>query len=49
MREAHANREALPDYLHDKAIRLYRIYMVVGGMPQSVAAYLGGGERKPVP
>ena len=46
IREAHANKEPLPDYLHDKAIRLYRVYMVVGGMPQSVEAYLGGGERK---
>ena len=44
--EAYDNRKPLPDYLHDKAMKFYRIYMVVGGMPQSVAAYLGGGERK---
>ena len=44
--EAHAERRALPDYLHDKAMKLFRVYMVVGGMPQSVAAYLGGAERK---
>ena len=44
--EAHENKEPLPDYLHDRALRLYRVYMVVGGMPQSVEAYLGGGERK---
>lgn len=35
IREAYAMRMALPDYLHDKAMRLFRIYMVVGGMPQS--------------
>ena len=44
--EAHEDKESLPDYLHDRALRLYRVYMVVGGMPQSVEAYLGGGERK---
>ena len=46
IREAYAARVALPDYLHDKAMRLFRIYMVVGGMPQSVLAYLDGEERK---
>ena len=39
-------KEALPDYLHDKAMRLFRIYMVVGGMPQSVEAYLSEGDHK---
>ena len=27
---------------HDKLIALFRLYIVVGGMPQSVLAYLGG-------
>ena len=46
IREAYAERRALPDYLHEKAMKLYRAYMVVGGMPQSVEAYLEGRERK---
>lgn len=31
---------ALPDALHRKASRLWREYMLVGGMPQAVSAYL---------
>lgn len=30
---------ALPDALHKRAMRLWREYMLVGGMPQAVAAY----------
>ena len=44
--EAYAGHNPLPDYLHDKALKLYRTYMVVGGMPQSVEAYVFGRERK---
>lgn len=43
---AYEAKEPLAAYLHDKAMKLYRIYMVVGGMPQSVEAYLNGAERK---
>lgn len=34
----------LPDQLHRKAMLLYRQYLVVGGMPQSVVAYLENGR-----
>ena len=37
-----ANLVPLPDELHRKAERLWREYMLVGGMPQAVAAYLPG-------
>ncbi len=33
-------REALPDLLHRKAMRLFREYMLVGGMPQAVQEYV---------
>ena len=33
--------KSLPDSLHRKADRLWREYMLVGGMPQSVDAYVG--------
>lgn len=46
IKEATDRQRALPDFLHDKAIKLFRTYMVVGGMPQSVEAYLTGEERK---
>ena len=32
--------------VHERALDLFRLYMVVGGMPQSVAAYLKGGDRQ---
>lgn len=33
-------KHSLGESVHDKAMRLFRLYMVVGGMPQSVEAYL---------
>lgn len=38
-------RKPLGGGVHEKALDLYRQYMVVGGMPQSVAAYLGEDEH----
>ena len=37
------SRKSLPDDLHRKALRLWNEYMLVGGMPQAVAAY--GAQR----
>lgn len=37
---AFEKREPLPDALHKKASRLFREYMLVGGMPQAVAEYV---------
>lgn len=39
IRHAFESGVSLPDSLHRKASRLWREYMLVGGMPQSVAAY----------
>ena len=39
IRHAFDSGVALPDSLHRKASRLWREYMLVGGMPQAVAAY----------
>lgn len=32
--------KALPKVLHDKLMRLFRLYLVVGGMPEAVQTYL---------
>lgn len=40
-----AERKPLGTGVHEKALDLFRQYMVVGGMPQSVAAYVSGKER----
>ena len=37
-------RRPLPDALHRKAMRLWREYMLVGGMPQAVVAYAEGRD-----
>ncbi len=37
-------KRGLPDDLHRKASRLWREYMLVGGMPQAVSAYIDGGR-----
>ena len=46
IRECYAERKPLGQDIHEKAKSLARQYMVVGGMPQSVAAYLAGGEHR---
>ena len=39
-----AGKTAPLDELHRSALDLFRLYMVVGGMPQSIAAYVSAGE-----
>ncbi len=43
---AFAQKTALRKEYHAKALRLFRTYMVVGGMPQSMSAYLQGDEHR---
>lgn len=45
IRQRFDERKPLGPGVHEKALDLYRQYMVVGGMPQSVAAYLCDGEN----
>ena len=40
VRDSFAKRRPLPDALHRKAARLFREYMLVGGMPQAVSEYV---------
>ena len=44
IRKCFEDGSPLTDQLHHKAMLLYRQYLVVGGMPQSVAAYLENGR-----
>ena len=39
IRSSFAAKKGLPQELHRKAGRLWREYMLVGGMPQAVVAY----------
>lgn len=45
IRDCYANGVALEDHFHKKASYLVREYMLVGGMPQSVVAYLENGRN----
>ncbi len=40
VKDCYAKRIALPDALHRKIMQLFKEYMIVGGMPQVVEAYL---------
>ena len=42
MRNAFEAKEPLEDALHERLVRLFRIFMVVGGMPDAVQAYIDG-------
>ena len=39
IKESFKNKTPMPSALHDSAMRLYREYLVVGGMPECVAQY----------
>ncbi len=40
IKECYAHRLTLPDAFHRKALQLFKEYMVIGGMPQVVKAYI---------
>lgn len=42
IRDAFVNRAPLGDVIHREILKRFRTYMVVGGMPQAVAAYVEG-------
>lgn len=44
VRQSFNDLKPLPDTLHRKATRLWNEYLLVGGMPQAVAAYAGGKD-----
>ena len=38
------NNEAINDLIHDKALKLYRDYITIGGMPEAIQSYLDSGS-----
>ena len=49
IRQAFAAMQPLPEALHQEAVELYREYLIVGGMPASVEAYIKSGSFLNVP
>jgi len=43
------SNEALPVALHEKALDLYRLYLVIGGMPSAIIEYTQSKSLIPVP
>ena len=39
IKKSFENNEALPTALHEKALDLYRLYLIIGGMPRAVRTY----------
>lgn len=46
IRAAFEKRQNLPSGLHERAARLWREYLLVGGMPQVLTAYLDGKDME---
>lgn len=49
IRHAYETMEPLPDALHQEAIELYREYLLIGGMPACINAFLNSGSFLDVP
>lgn len=49
IRQAYGRMEPLPAGLHQEAIKLYREYLVIGGMPAAINAFLASGSFLEVP
>lgn len=49
IRHAYETIEPLPDVLHLEAIELYREYLLIGGMPACINAFLNSGSFLDVP
>ncbi len=41
--------EALPSALHEKALDIFKLYLIIGGMPRAVLTYVESGSLLPVP
>ena len=49
IRRAYETMEPLPEALHQEAIELYREYLLIGGMPACINAFLNSGSFLDVP
>ena len=47
--QCYETNEQMPNSLHQKALELYRIYLIVGGMPRAVVTYKESGSLLAVP
>lgn len=48
LKESFAQRSPVPEYLHEQMLKLYRTYLVVGGMPGACASFFKDGNLERV-
>lgn len=48
LREAWLNRTTVDEFVHGKMMELFRLYLVVGGMPAAVSQYMGSNNLQEV-
>lgn len=48
IQDAYTKRKALGDSIHRRIMQIFRTYMVVGGMPQAVKAFVDGKSYKEI-
>lgn len=48
LREAFTNKEAVDDFVHNKMMELFRLYLIVGGMPAAVQKYVNSHNLQEV-
>lgn len=48
LREAWQNRTAVDEFIHGKILELFRLYLVVGGMPAAVSKYIESNNLQEV-
>ena len=49
IKKSYESNEALPYALHGKALELYKLYLIIGGMPMASLTYLESGSLLTVP
>jgi predicted AAA+ superfamily ATPase len=49
IQQSYETNEALPGALHEKAVDLYKLFLIIGGMPRAVLTYTESGSLLTVP
>ncbi len=49
IKQSYQNNMALPLALHDRALYLYKLYLIIGGMPRAVITYIDSNSLLMVP
>ena len=48
MKESWTKRQPVDDFIHNKMMELFRLYLIIGGMPAAVSKYLESNNLQDV-